>query len=301
MDGAALPEKLTHDQLARDLATHLRGASSRVTWEDMQLGPSGSPRPDVYTMEPTYTRLTFEAFEVKVSVADFRRDVTAGKWQSYLKYANAVTFAAPLGLVTKEMVPPTCGLILRGPTGQWRYAKKPTRTVLTEMPWQAWIKLLLDGVQRTGREQRERYFSSYSANQKLAKKFGADVASQLSDLESLPRLAEYARKQHNEDLARLKAQYAETAEQLKLMRDRDRDKCSGTLGRLAVAMGLPADALLSELHPRAAQLLEVLQANGSRYGNTLDGLTRQLETTLTSLKDASAILRGSSPTEAAND
>lgn len=71
---------LSHDELAADFATHLRGASKRVTWEGMQLGPSGSPRPDVYTMEPTYTRLTFEAFECEVSVADFRSDVTTGKW-----------------------------------------------------------------------------------------------------------------------------------------------------------------------------------------------------------------------------
>lgn len=171
---------MSHDQLAHDLAEHLRGGSKRVTWENMQLGPSGSPRPDVYTMEPTYTRLTFEAFEVKVSTSDFRSDVTSGKWQSYLRYANSVTFAVPAGLVDKSAVPASCGLIVRGPGG-WRYVKKPVRQQLTEIPWQAWIKLLLDGTERANLESRAAYWSEWSARNKLAKKFGDKVAEMLSD------------------------------------------------------------------------------------------------------------------------
>lgn len=300
MDGAALPEKLTHNQLAADLAAHMRGMSSRVTWEDMQLGPSGSPRPDVYTMEPTYTRMTFEAFEVKVSVSDFRRDVTAGKWQSYLKYANSVTFAVPVGLVTKDQVPASCGLILRSANGKWRYAKKPTRQVLAELPWQAWVKLLLDGVERTSRTQRLAMFSEWAAREKLAKKYGAEVAGMLRDLAELPQRTQFAQQQHDELVVLLKKQRADLQVRQREQQDADRERCSATLGQLAVALGLPADALLGELHGRAGQLLHVLRGSGSR-SDVLAHLTRTMENALAELKQATATLQGRIGTEAAND
>lgn len=41
---------LGHDELAQSLAAHLRG-DARMIWCDLQLGPSGSPRPDVYTID----------------------------------------------------------------------------------------------------------------------------------------------------------------------------------------------------------------------------------------------------------
>ena len=46
---------MTHDELAADLAAHLRGERTMV-WTDMQLGSSGSVRPDVYTIAKSYVR-----------------------------------------------------------------------------------------------------------------------------------------------------------------------------------------------------------------------------------------------------
>ncbi len=295
MNGAALPEKLTHDQLAADLASYLRGMSNRITWEDMQLGPSGSPRPDVYTMEPTYTRLAFEAFECKVSASDFRRDVTAGKWQSYLKYANSVTFAAPLGLITKDQVPEGCGLILRGAAGQWRYAKKPTRQVLKELPWQAWVKLLLDGVERTGSANRRAFFSEWAAREKLAAKFGSEIAEHLSDLAGLPQRVKWAKEQHDATVAMLKKQSDDLRSLQKAQRDADRDRCNGTLGQLAVGLGLPADALLADLHARAGQVAALLFDRGPGYANLLSRLKSKLEETLDAVGRAESALRGEAP------
>lgn len=36
-------QKMTHNELAEDLAQHLRGGTGRMVWTDTQLGPSGSP------------------------------------------------------------------------------------------------------------------------------------------------------------------------------------------------------------------------------------------------------------------
>lgn len=249
---------MKHDELAADLAAHLRGSSSRITWEDMQLGPSGSPRPDVYTMEPTYTRLSFEAFECKVSVSDFRADVTAGKWQSYLKYANSVTFAVPHGLIPKEAVPAQCGLIVRGPSGAWRYQKKPTRSVLTEIPWQAWVKLLLDGTHRASQSLKRDRWNSYMSNLELGKKFGEEVGKMLSDLQGLPGRYEFELGLHEERVAALKRSAEDERLRRAEQRKDDEHRCSDDLGRLALALGLPADAIVRDLQGRARQILGLL-------------------------------------------
>lgn len=70
-----------------------------------------------------------------VAVLDvLRRDATASKWHAYVVYANSVTFAAPAGLITKDMAPATCGLIPRGANGACRYTKKPVSHQFTELP-----------------------------------------------------------------------------------------------------------------------------------------------------------------------
>lgn len=45
---------LTHDELAADLAAKLR-TDRRMVWTDIQLGPSGSPRPDVYAIFKSFS------------------------------------------------------------------------------------------------------------------------------------------------------------------------------------------------------------------------------------------------------
>ena len=119
--------KWGHDQLANDLAEHLAKQTDRIIWTDMQLGPSGSPRPDVYSIPKSYSGYKPIAYECKVSVSDFRSDITKGKWQSYLKYSSGVIFAVPKGLITKDDLPKGCGLIVRSENG-WRMVKGPTLT-----------------------------------------------------------------------------------------------------------------------------------------------------------------------------
>jgi DNA repair protein MmcB-like len=189
---------VNHDELAADLAAHLR-ADRRMVWTSIQLGPSGSPRPDVYALFKSYAAPAPMAYEVKVSVADFRADVTAGKWHSYLSYASGVVFAveANLGLGRKD-VPEAAGLIVRGESG-WRAAKRPTLNPIS-IPQEALLKLLSDGVEREGPRHRARAFiNAYGLPrfEAIGLKLGMQVAACVRDqqagayeLESAQRTAE---------------------------------------------------------------------------------------------------------------
>lgn len=179
----------THDALADDLAGHV-GYSNRLTYTDMQLGPSGSPRPDVYCLPTTYSRFCPVAYECKVSVADFRADVTHGKWQTYLPFASAVIFATPAGLIGKQDIPAGCGLMARGPNG-WRTVKAPTLRPVENLPLQLWQKLLFDGIERAERFRRcePRKADDWRMRDRLAKELGADVAAVFTNREAIAKAA----------------------------------------------------------------------------------------------------------------
>jgi hypothetical protein len=170
-----------HDDLAADLAQYLR-SSERMVWTDMQLGPSGSPRPDVYTLEKSYSRPQPTAYECKISRSDLRSDTTSGKWQKYLAFAGAVIFAVPEGLCTPADIPPGCGLIVRK-AQVWRIARKATRGTVV-LPMDACMKLLIDGVNRTVGQNipQPRHANIWSENKAVRKKFGEAVAVAARDL-----------------------------------------------------------------------------------------------------------------------
>lgn len=134
--------KLTHDQLQESLAAHLRGSTERLVWTNTQLGPVGSPRPDVFTVNTSFSKPRTDAYEVKFSRADLLRDVTSGKWQSYRKFANCVWFAFEHGLVQTDLIPRECGIITHR-DGAWRSARKPVAQVLDTLPREAWLKLVM--------------------------------------------------------------------------------------------------------------------------------------------------------------
>ncbi|WP_321574903.1 hypothetical protein [Burkholderia sp. BE17] len=219
-------------------------------WTDMQLGSSGSPRPDVYTVPCSFARFQPVAYECKISVADFRRDVTAGKWTSYLRFAAGVIFAAPAGLLKKEDIPAGCGLIVRGPDG-WRSLKGPTLKNVDNLPRDAWIKLIIDGMARlanTNLEQlRVGLHSEWSIEKTLRKRLGDIVADATRD-----RLhAERRLKLATERLEGL-AQEAESERRLILDRakedaQRDAAQVDGARIELARALGLPDGASAGQI------------------------------------------------------
>lgn len=182
---------LSHDDLARSLADHLRGPDSMV-WCDIQLGPSGSPRPDVYTVFKSFVRPTPMAYECKVSMSDFRADVTTGKWQSYLPFASGVYFACEAGLIGKGDIPEHCGLIVLT-NGSWRAQRKATLRVVT-VPQDALLKLLIDGVEREGPRQRAKAWSESEYLDKMRARFGEITAKAVRDRLAVEYETEGARR-----------------------------------------------------------------------------------------------------------
>lgn len=175
-------QKFTHDELQHDLANHLRNKGDIMVWENMQIGPSGSPRPDVYAIGKTFTRFCPITYEIKISVSDFRSDITSGKWQSYLDFSSAVFFATPAGMITKADIPNGCGLIQRSESG-WRVAKAPKLERMQSLKTDHWLKLLMGGIDREVKRNKydpTRGHNRYEVEASVRKKFGEDVAKLIS-------------------------------------------------------------------------------------------------------------------------
>lgn len=218
----------------------------------MQLGPAGSPRPDVYTLPKAYSRFTPIAYECKVSVSDFRRDVTAGKWQSYLQFAAGVIFAVPAGLIKKEDVPPGCGLMVRH-DAVWRAVKGPTLHHIGTLPHEAWMKLMIDGLSRDvfAKEVRARELNPYAVNAKIRAKYGERLAKVLSDLSTAEYwLAEEIKKTHR-SIEELEQEERERMKRAREAVEREVEGAKQTMRELAVALGLPAEAPLYEIRSAA--------------------------------------------------
>lgn len=231
--------KWTHDGLANDLAEHLRRASDRMVWEDMQLGPSGSPRPDVYTIPKVYSRFCPIAYEIKISVADFRSDVTSGKWQSYLKFAAGVIFAVPDGLVSKNEVPPTCGLMVRKDK-VWRSVKGPTLTPVASLPKDTWMKLLLDGIWRVQEKIGPRKRSVWDLERANRRALSADVLKVLRDLQGARGALAAAREEAQKILADAKAD-------ARAIRELDREDIVALQRKIAATLDLDLNTDIGRL------------------------------------------------------
>lgn len=236
-----------HDDLANDLAGHLRGASDRRVWVDMQLGPAGSTRPDVYTMPCSFSRFTPLAYECKVSVSDFRADVTKGKYTDYLAYASGVIFACPAGLLKKEDIPKGAGLMVRGDEG-WRTLKAPSLAKCPELPRSLWLKLVMDGERRDHEraaymeQHAKRDINEYRVIAKVREKFGEVIAAAVRDhlnqtTHRLDRLRHDIAIQIGtleQDLLRLKERRATE------LKNQERE-CSEMLRDLAKVVGMEPD------------------------------------------------------------
>lgn len=170
--------KLSHDELASSLARHLM-QDNRMVWEDIPVGCSGSIRPDVLTIEKSFANPNPISYEIKVSVSDFRSDVTSGKWMGYLDFSSAVVFAVPKGLITKNDLPNGCGLMTFN--GEfWNTVKRPTLSP-SNLNNELLLKLLISGNERqTNKYQvKNRDFNEHEHHEKLRKKFGDDLRSKL--------------------------------------------------------------------------------------------------------------------------
>jgi hypothetical protein len=196
---------MTHDELQNDLATHLRGNTDRMVWTNTQLGPSASPRPDVFTVAKSYSRFAADAYEVKISVPDLRRDVTSGKWQSYRKFAHRVWFAMPAGLVSLDDIPRECGVIVRH-AAAWRAARKPVAQVLDTLPRDAWLKLLIESFPTWPQTERQRSIGEWQAVELARKRWGDEIAGILRERAHGTRAYEDATQRLKDSAAEIDAE-----------------------------------------------------------------------------------------------
>lgn len=233
-----------HDDLANDLARHLQNQEV-MACTNFNMGSAGSVRPDVYTVRRSYSRPIPLAYEVKVSRSDFLADVNAGKWQEYLKYAGAVIFACPDGLLTKTDIPDVCGLIVRK-ENVWRSSKSPRPQPCTP-PFEVMMKLLIDGVGRSARlhEVEPRKADTWSLADKARKKFGDRVADCLRNIDHQEYRLEELRKKEAELQAAVNELSTGLGERQTAILERERDRLRITVESVRQdacnTFGLPPD------------------------------------------------------------
>ncbi|MBW2638503.1 MAG: MmcB family DNA repair protein [Deltaproteobacteria bacterium] len=207
-----------------------------MIWTDMPMEQAGSCRPDVFTLHKSFTRPRPTAYEIKVSISDFRSDITSGKWQKYLKYAGAVTFCVPKGLVSKSDIPAGCGLMVRGDES-WRTVKAPTIQKIPDLPVNTWMKLLMSGIDQEysmRRADREHQFSQYSA---ARKNFGEDVAQVILDIGGARSLIDNLKAGHKVEQDRLRIIISDQKERARLSMERDRQTLDSAVTEFKQAFG----------------------------------------------------------------
>lgn len=277
-----------HNELMRDLSRHLLN-ERRMVWTDMQLGPSGSPRPDVYTIEKSYSRPAPMAYEVKVSTSDLRSDLTKGKWQSYLKFAQAVVFAVPEGLCTKNDIPEGCGLIVRK-SAVWRYAKRATLKH-TAIPQNTCMKLLIDGVNRpVSPKTRTERFNAHQASKRIRKLHGKAVAEAVSDLHSLNTRIEALKGRYDYECQRIEAAAEEYRQRLKS--EAEREHCQWKTTRQEVLDWLGLEAAGSHEARRKIQALREACDADERLVRVTAGIQLMKRSLANAARQADVLLDG---------
>lgn len=249
-----------HDELQEDLANHIRSAGDKLAWTNIQMGPSGTYRPDVFCVPKSYAHFHPVVYEVKVSLSDFRSDITSGKWQSYLNVSKAVIFAMPAGFINKEDVPAGCGLIIRYESG-WKMVKKPTIGVLDTLPRDAWLKLLMSGIEREGErirsELRGREFNEYMTQRKLAEKFGKELGQLLSDRTSTNNRLLYQIEETKTSIEREKKRRQEAIEAIQ----KDDAIYTELKKELCAALGLEVGASQWDIRYEISRVVKSLNAD----------------------------------------
>lgn len=265
---------MKHDELAEDLARHIRAMQNGpMVWTDMQLGPVGSPRPDVYVIAKSYTALRPIAYEVKVSVSDFRADVTAGKWQTYRPMASGIWFAYPDTIkITKDMVPEECGIIVRNmETGKWRAQRKPVLRAIDNLPVLVWQKLLIDGVARErsvqrGPENLYAKFNEWAAHMEARKRWGDTVGDVIKSLSDATKRRDGL--QAEIDARRAAADVADKARRDNALVNYERQLASSRTAlsyrehELCRALGMPEGSTVAEIVSRLAAVTSALTGGG---------------------------------------
>lgn len=239
---------MKHDELQEDLARHLRAGTDRMVWTNTQLGPSGSPRPDLFTIAKSFARFRADCYEIKVSVSDLRHDLTSGKWQSYRKFGHSVWFAFPRGMAPLELVPKECGVILRGDAG-WRAARKPVAQVLDTLPRDAWLKLLMDlhPIDAHGHVRQLRTANEYKAEAILRKRIGNEIAELYSNATGAEAALRWRIERADTDRKAIEDSLEQRRKDAEAIRMRESERLDASLVELARVFGLNEEQMTPRL------------------------------------------------------
>lgn len=205
-----------HNHLLDDLYDHLC-RPERMLWKDVPMGPSGSVRPDIFSMRKSFTKPRPLVYEVKASVRDFRSDVTSGKWQSYLDFACGVIFACPQGMITKADLPKGCGLMVRSEKG-WTTTKAPTLDVFKGLDEAIYLKLLMSLGDKIARDIRTQFdfLDRYNAERRMRESLGKEVAQYLHDKERHHRELQEVIEERSKVLEEIRGHWRELGQALGL-------------------------------------------------------------------------------------
>jgi len=250
-----------HDELQEDLAAHLRGGTDRMVWTNTQLGPAGSPRPDLFTVNKSYSRFRTDCYEIKVSVSDLRSDVTSGKWQSYRKFGHAVWFAFPKGMAPLDLIPKECGVILRSDSG-WRAARKPVAQVLDTLPRDAWLKLLIESSPGV-LDCQPRTANAWTAAEVVRKKHGRQIADLFQDVHNMEDRLLYRKEKLQADLDEVEKQIQARRAELAEREKRSQERLGAQMQEVGVLLGLNAEEVTAEsLAAAVSQFRRKLEGQG---------------------------------------
>jgi len=266
---------MKHDELAYVFSQYLRSKGDRMIWLDMPMGSCGSVRPDVYSINKSFVRPTPMAYEIKVSKADFQSDMKTGKWQSYLKYACAVTFVVPDGLATKNDIPEGTGLI-RYKEGGFRTLKAP-RLERISLPQDLMLKLVIDGIDREVSARMPVIKERYQIELGIRKKLGEEVGKILSD-------REYALWELEQTKKRSKTEGDRIAVQTKEKREKAEQDNKGMYADICDILGVDhtanSFAIRAKIRDLKSQITESI---------VVDKLVRKIENMRRDIEDAVSV------------
>lgn len=191
-------------ELSEDLARKIEN-EHWMAWTNMPLGSVLWSKPgivDVIAIYKSYSTRAVRIYEVKMNRSDFNADVNTGKFLKYLEHCTQFFFAVPSGLISKEEVPDTAGLIVRGPN-TWKVVKTAPRRE-SELSNEVLLALLMKGYEehcQTYRPLRQKEeFLNYVSLRKAASDFGFKVSAEMSEAKELLEGAEEMKNKLSETL-----------------------------------------------------------------------------------------------------
>ena len=214
-------KKWTGRELALDLADTLR-AANKMAWVEMPLGSvmfSSPQRADVLCINKSYMHPNVMIYEVKVSVDDFRGDITRGKYKGYFASANQVLFAVPQGMVKAADLPQDgVGLIARNDNG-WHVVKAGRRQEFN-LDGNMLLALLMRGyecqvLEWRSAERRAEGARVYTDLHQAFSLYGVKLAKELAEARALVKGADELRGEINEALGEDYAHFGDAAASLK--------------------------------------------------------------------------------------